>query len=50
MEVAVPSYTYGTAEVACSPVSLEDLRKLWVKAVALQAALWSYPYANPGGF
>jgi hypothetical protein len=31
--------------------SAEDVEKMhaaWVKAVVLQAALWSYPYASPG--
>lgn len=32
--MAIPGYTYGTAEVARSPVSLENLRKLQ-QAVAM---------------
>jgi hypothetical protein len=27
---------------------VEKMHAAWVKAVVLQAALWSYPYANPG--
>lgn len=31
-----------------SPEEVEKMHAAWVKAVVVQAALWSYPYANPG--